>query len=139
MLAPFEAWLTLLGLKTLHLRTRVQWSTAARLVAALRQHPAVVRTYYPGLPDHPGHAVHRRQATGDGGLVGLDLGTLRVARAFTSRLRLVNIAEKLGATESLVTHPASMTHLDLAPGAGTPTESRMGSPAECRDRGPRGP
>lgn len=116
VLAPFEAWLTLQGSKTLHVRTRRQWSNAARLATVARAHRAVVRAHYPGLPEHPGHAVHRQQATGDGGVVGVDLGTLRAARAFTSGLRIFRIAENLGATESLVTHPASMTHVDLPAG-----------------------
>lgn len=115
VLAPFEAWLTLQGLKTLHLRTAQQWATAARLAARLRDHPQVVRTYYPGLEDHPGHAIHRQQATGDGGLIGLDLSTFRFAQAFTSRLKVFTLAENLGPVDSLVTHPASMTHGDLPP------------------------
>ena len=115
VLAPFEAWLTLQGSKTLHLRTREQWASAARIASAAREHPAVERVHYPGLPDHPGHAIHRAQSTGDGGIVALDLGDIAAAREFVSRLRVFTIAENLGATESLATHPASMTHADLTP------------------------
>ncbi len=115
MLAPFEAWLTLQGSKTLHLRTREQWSSAARLATLAAGFEAVERVYYPGLAGHPGHDVHRRQATGDGGIVAVDLGTIEAARAFVSGLRVFTIAENLGATESLATHPASMTHADLPP------------------------
>lgn len=114
VMAPFEAWLTLQGVKTLHLRTRAQWSAAAMGASLSLGHPAVSRVYYPGLSDHPGHTVHQSQAWGDGGIVALDLGTRRAARRFTSRLRVFTIAENLGATESIVTHPASMTHLDLS-------------------------
>lgn len=114
-LAPFEAWLTLQGTKTLHLRTREQWITARRLAERLRRQPQVRRVLHPGLPDHPGHAVHRRQASGDGGIVALDLGSRDAARAFCRALRVFTLAENLGATESLATHPLSMTHTDVAP------------------------
>lgn len=115
VLAPFEAWLTLQGSKTLHLRTREQWSTAARLATLSHDRPGVERVYYPGLRDHAGHAVHRRQATGDGGIVALDLGAFETARRFVSALRVFTLAENLGSTESIATHPASMTHADLTP------------------------
>jgi cystathionine beta-lyase/cystathionine gamma-synthase len=115
VLSPFEAWLTLQGSKTLHLRTREQWSTATRLAQLAHGHPAVDRVYYPGLPVHAGHAIHRSQATGDGGIVALDLGTLELAREFVSHLRVFTLAENLGATESIATHPATMTHADLTP------------------------
>jgi cystathionine beta-lyase/cystathionine gamma-synthase len=114
-LAPFEAWLTLQGTKTLHLRTREQWISARRIAERVRRHPQVQRVLYPGLESHPGHAVHRRQATGDGGIVAIDLGSREAARAFCSTLRLFTLAENLGATESLATHPVSMTHTDVAP------------------------
>lgn len=115
VLAPFEAWLTLQGCKTLHLRTREQWSTAARLASIADDDPDVEEVYYPGLASHPGHAIHRRQATGDGGIVALDLGDFETARQFASDLRVFTLAENLGATESIATHPASMTHADLSP------------------------
>ncbi len=114
-LAPFEAWLTLQGAKTLHLRTRQQWTNAAAVAGAAFNHGAVQATHFPGLPGHEGHAVHRRQATGDGGIVALDLGAFDAAKRFVAHLKCFTIAENLGATESLVTHPASMTHADLAP------------------------
>lgn len=114
-LAPFEAWLTLQGTKTLHLRTREQWITSRRLAERLRRHPAVRRVLHPGLEDHPGHAVHRRQALGDGGILAVDLGSRGAARAFCSALTVFTLAENLGATESLATHPVSMTHGDVAP------------------------
>lgn len=115
VLSPFEAWLTLQGTKTLHLRTREQWSTAAKVASLGRDRLGAGRIYYPGLSEHPGHAVHRSQASGDGGIVGLDLGTAKLARAFLSRLRVFTIAENLGATESIATHPSSMTHAGLTP------------------------
>ena len=115
VLAPFEAWLTLQGVKTLHLRTKAQWSAASRGAALASAHRAVSRAHYPGLPDHPGHALHRRQASGDGGLVGIDLGSYAAAKDFVGRLGVFTIAENLGATESIATHPASMTHADLDP------------------------
>ena len=113
-LAPFEAWLTLQGCKTLHLRTREQWISARRIAERVRRHGAVRRVLHPGLEDHPGHAVHRRQASGDGGIVAVELGSREAARAFCSSLRLFTLAENLGATESLATHPLSMTHTDVA-------------------------
>lgn len=115
VLAPFEAWLTLQGMRTLHLRTRAQWGAAGRLAGVAAAHPSVVRVLYPGRSDHPGHRVHRRQASGDGGLLALDLGSYGAARAFVNALKWFTIAENLGPTESLATHPASMTHADLAP------------------------
>ena len=113
VLAPFEAWLTLQGIKTLHLRTAAQWASASRLVRIIARRPEVRSTFYPGLAQHPGHEIHQRQATGDGGIIGLDLGSLNSARTFVSSLRVFTLAENLGATESIATHPASMTHSDL--------------------------
>ncbi len=115
VLAPFEAWLTLQGVKTLHLRTRAQWAAAARGAGVFVEQVGASNVHYPGLPHHPGHEVHRSQTNGDGGLVAVDLGSFRLAREFLSHLRLFTIAENLGATESIVTHPASMTHVDLPP------------------------
>ncbi|TLZ51718.1 MAG: PLP-dependent transferase [Methanobacteriota archaeon] len=115
VLAPFEAWLTLQGSKTLHLRTREQWGTASRLAKLASDDPNIESVYYPGLPDHDGHEVHRRQANGDGGILAVDLGGIGAARDFVSHLRVFTIAENLGATESVATHPASMTHADLPP------------------------
>ena len=114
-LAPFEAWLTLQGSKTLHLRTREQWISSRRLAERLRRHKSVRRVLHPGLEDHPGHAIHRQQATGDGGIVAVDLGSKDAARAFCAALKVFTLAENLGATEALATHPVSMTHGDVAP------------------------
>lgn len=115
VLAPFEAWLTLQGTKTLHLRTTQQWATARRIATAASASPNVERVHYPTLPGHDGTAVHARQATGGGGIVSLDLRTFDAASEFCRSLEWFTIAENLGATESLVTHPASMTHASLSP------------------------
>ncbi|HUR60746.1 MAG TPA: aminotransferase class I/II-fold pyridoxal phosphate-dependent enzyme [Candidatus Thermoplasmatota archaeon] len=115
VLAPFEAWLTLQGSKTLHLRTERQWANARAVAQALDESPLVTRVLYPGLPSHPNHAVHHRQSRGDGGVVAVDLGSREAARRFVAALRVFTLAENLGAAESLATHPVSMTHADVAP------------------------
>ena len=114
-MAPFEAWLTLQGMKTLHLRTQRQWENAAELAGLAEDHPSVKRAYYPGLKDHPGHDVHRSQASGDGGMLAIEVGSFDEAQRFCACLKVFTLAENLGATESLATHPASMTHADLSP------------------------
>ncbi|MEZ6196209.1 MAG: PLP-dependent aspartate aminotransferase family protein [Planctomycetota bacterium] len=112
---PFEAWLTLQGLKTLPLRLARHEENARRVAEALAARPEVARVLYPGLPDHPGHAIARRQQRSFGGIVGVDLGSREAAQAFVARLRLFRLAENLGSVESLATHPATMTHADVPP------------------------
>ena len=109
--APFDSWLTLRGLRTLHARMRQHEANAALLADALAAHPAVRRVYYPGLAAHPGHDLARRQQQGFGGMLSFELrGGERAVRTFVERLRLFSLAESLGGVESLVCHPPSMTH-----------------------------
>jgi cystathionine gamma-synthase len=109
--SAFDSFLTLRGLRTLHARMRAHGENVARVVDCLREHPAVARVYYPGLPDHPGHAIARRQQQGFGAMVSCELrGGERNVRAFLDTLELFSLAESLGGVESLVAHPASMTH-----------------------------
>ena len=109
--SAFDSYLTLRGLRTLHARMRAHDENAQRVVEKLSGHPAVARVYYPGLEDHPGHAIARRQQQGFGAMVSCELrGDLRSVRAFLDALRLFSLAESLGGVESLVAHPASMTH-----------------------------
>ena len=109
-LGPFEAYLFLRGMKTLPLRMDAHCAGAEALAEALRAHPALEALYYPGLSDHPGHAVARRQMRAFGGLVSLDLGTSEAAMAFLNTLKLFTQAVSLGDVESLTCHPASTTH-----------------------------
>lgn len=109
--APFDSYLTLRGLRTLHARMRAHGENAAEVVRLLAGHPAVARVYYPGLESHPGHALARAQQQGFGAMVAFELrGGTDEVRAFLSALRLFSLAESLGGVESLVAHPASMTH-----------------------------
>jgi cystathionine gamma-synthase len=109
--APFDSYLTLRGLRTLHARMRAHGENAAAVVRLLTDHPAVARVYYPGLESHPGHAVARKQQQGFGAMVSFELrGGIPEVRAFVDALRLFSLAESLGGVESLVAHPASMTH-----------------------------
>jgi cystathionine beta-lyase/cystathionine gamma-synthase len=109
--SPFDAWLTLRGVKTLALRMR-QHEHNARLVADyLSQHEAIDRVYYPGLASHPQHALAQRQMRGFGGMVSFTLrGGFEAARIVGSRSKLFMLAESLGGVESLMCHPVSMTH-----------------------------
>ena len=109
--APFDSFLTLRGLRTLHARMRAHGENAERVAAALTQHPAVAKVYFPGLKSHPGHDVARRQQQGFGGMVSFELrGGTENVKTLLAHLHLFSLAESLGGVESLVSHPASMTH-----------------------------
>lgn len=114
--APFDSFLTLRGVRTLHARMRQHEENANRIARALAAHPAVQRVYYPGLETHPGHALACRQQQGFGGMVSFEIaGGLDAVRAFVENLRLFSLAESLGGVESLVCHPHSMTHAAVDP------------------------
>jgi cystathionine gamma-synthase len=116
--APFDSYLTLRGLRTLFPRLRTHGDNAARIAAALTQHSAVQRVFYPGLTSHPQHELARRQQSGFGAMVSFELqGGLEQVRAFLDGLACFSLAESLGGVESLVAHPASMTHAGMAPDA----------------------
>jgi len=109
--APFDSYLTLRGLRTLHARMRAHGENAAEVARLLATHPAVARVHYPGLESHPGHAIAARQQQGFGAMVSFELrGGNPQVRAFLGALQLFSLAESLGGVESLVAHPASMTH-----------------------------
>jgi cystathionine gamma-synthase len=109
--APFDSYLTLRGLRTLHPRMQAHGENAAAVVKLLSSHRAVARVYYPGLESHPGHAIARAQQQGFGAMVSFELkGGIPQVRAFVDALHLFSLAESLGGVESLVAHPASMTH-----------------------------
>ena len=112
--APFDSFLTLRGVRTLHARMRVHAENTAALVEVLGGHPAVARVHYPGLPDHPGHAIARRQQDGFGAMVSFDLtGGETAVEAFLDGLTCFTLAESLGGVESLIAHPATMTHAGM--------------------------
>jgi cystathionine gamma-lyase len=114
VLGPFDSFLALRGLKTLHLRMARHCANALAIAQALTRHPAIARVHYPGLPDHPQHALALRQMNGYGGMVSLVLaGGLDDARRFLERCRIFVCAESLGGVESLAEHPAIMTHASL--------------------------
>jgi cystathionine beta-lyase/cystathionine gamma-synthase len=111
---PFDAYLTLRGIKTLELRMQKHCGNARRLAAWLSEQPQVERVYYPGLPSHPGHDLATRQMRDYGGMVSLRLkGGTEAARRFMTRTRLFSLAESLGGVESLLCHPATMTHASI--------------------------
>jgi cystathionine gamma-synthase len=112
--APFDSYLTLRGVRTLFARLQIHGDNAARIAALLSQHPAVTSVYYPGLATHPQHALAQRQQRGFGAMVSFDLkGGIAQVRAFLEGLACFSLAESLGGVESLVAHPASMTHAGM--------------------------
>lgn len=113
--APFDSFMTLRGIRTLHPRIRQHEESAALVARVLSDHERVARVHYPGLEDHPGHELARRQQRGFGGMVSFELdGGESAVRAFLTSLRLFSLAESLGGVESLVCHPASMTHAPVS-------------------------
>ena len=114
---PFDSFLALRGLKTLALRMRAHCDNALQLAHWLQGHPAVARVIYPGLPEHPGHELAMRQMDGQGGgIISIDVkGGLAESRRMLERCRLFSLAESLGGVESLINHPAIMTHASVPP------------------------
>ncbi len=110
---PMDCWLALRGTKTLTIRMERHDQSGRRIAAWLTEHPAVKHVYYPGLPDHPQHELASRQMSGFGGMISIELGSLAKARAVVERIRLFALAESLGGVESLIGHPASMTHASV--------------------------
>jgi cystathionine gamma-synthase len=113
--SPFDSFLTLRGLRTLHVRLREHGRNAQAVAEFLAQQPQVKKVYYPGLATHPGHDIAKRQQSGFGAIVTLEVqGGIDGARRFSEALELFSLAESLGGVESLVAHPATMTHAAMA-------------------------
>jgi cystathionine gamma-synthase len=116
--APFDSYLTLRGLRTLNVRLRQHQENASRIASRLDGHTAVRKVYYPGLAQHPGHALAARQQQGFGAMLSFELdGEVSQIAAFVDGLEYFSLAESLGGVESLIAHPASMTHASMAPEA----------------------
>lgn len=115
ILSPFDSFLILRGIKTLPVRMERHEANARHVVDLLLRHPKVARVFYPGLPDDPGHEIQKRQASGFGSMVTIEMGSYGKAKALLDRVRLWSLAESLGGVESLISHPASMTHASVPP------------------------
>ncbi|HET7219403.1 MAG TPA: PLP-dependent aspartate aminotransferase family protein [Vicinamibacterales bacterium] len=115
ILSPFDSWLVLRGTKTLALRMAQHNANGQALADYLSTHPAVKTVHYPGLPSHPQHELAKRQMRGFGGMLSFDVGTLVQARRVLNRVKLMSLAESLGGVETLISHPASMTHASVPP------------------------
>lgn len=115
ILGPFDSWLVIRGIETLHLRVHQHSANAAAIAAFLQQHPAVDKVYYPGLKQHPNHEIARQQSSGFGGIVSFTLRDDRTEAAdeVVTHTQLFKLAESLGGVKSLLCHPASMTHKSI--------------------------
>ncbi len=112
---PFDCWLALRGIKTLAVRMRQHDSSGRTIAAWLEGHPVVERVFYPGLPSHEHHDLACRQMSGFGGMISIELGSLERARTAIEGTKIFALAESLGGVESLIGHPASMTHASVPP------------------------
>jgi cystathionine beta-lyase/cystathionine gamma-synthase len=115
VLGPQDSWLTIRGMKTLSIRLDRQQENAAAIAGWLRKHPKVRRVYYPGLEDHTGHEVMKRQAKGFGAMISFEVADPGFVQPLLGKTRLISFAESLGGVESLITFPALQTHSDIAP------------------------
>jgi len=115
ILSPFDSWLVLRGTKTLALRMEQHDKSGRAVAAFLEEHPRVKKVYYPGSAAHPQHALASRQQRGFGGMVAFDVGSLAAARTVLESVKLCTLAESLGGVETLISHPATMTHASVDP------------------------
>ena len=113
ILSPFDSWLVMRGTKTLALRMEQHDKSGRAVAAFLEEHPKVRKVYYPGSASHPQHALARRQQRGFGGMVAFDVGSLQAARTVLESVKLCTLAESLGGVETLISHPATMTHASV--------------------------
>jgi cystathionine gamma-lyase len=114
---PMDCFLTLRGIKTLHLRMQRHEDNTRTIFDYLKSQTKIKRLYYPGDPNHPGYEIQRQQACGYGAIISIDVGSLESAKRFISGLQIFTLAESLGGVESLVDHPAIMTHASVSPEA----------------------
>ena len=122
ILSPFDSWLVLRGTKTLAVRMEQHDATGRKVAAFLEEHPKVKKLYYPGSLSHRQHELAKRQQRGFGGMVAFDTGSLENARTVLESVRLCTLAESLGGVETLISHPATMTHASVLP----ETRERLG-------------
>ena len=122
ILSPFDSWLVLRGTKTLAVRMEQHDATGRKVAAFLEEHPKVKKLYYPGSLSHKQHELAKRQQRGFGGMVAFDTGSLENARTVLESVRLCTLAESLGGVETLISHPATMTHASVLP----ETRERLG-------------
>ncbi|TAK64610.1 MAG: PLP-dependent transferase [Bacteroidetes bacterium] len=113
ILSPFDAWLCLRGTKTLAVRMERHGESAMEVAEWLSKQKRIKQVYYPGLPQHPQHSLAKRQMKNFGGMISFDLGSLAAAKKFLKRVRLCALAESLGGVETLISHPATMTHASI--------------------------
>jgi cystathionine gamma-lyase/cystathionine beta-lyase/cystathionine gamma-lyase/homocysteine desulfhydrase len=118
ILSPFDSWLVLRGIKTLPIRMEAHNESGMAIAKYLSKKKQVKKIYYPGLPRHPGHELAKKQMSGFGGMIAFDLGSFDRAKTFLGRVKLCSLAESLGGVETLISHPATMTH------ASVPTNER---------------
>lgn len=113
ILGPFDSWLILRGVKTLAVRMRQHDQNGLKVAQHLERHKKVKKVHYPGLPSHPQYELARRQMSGSGGMLAFDTGSLKNAREVLKSVRLCSLAESLGGVETLISHPATMTHASV--------------------------
>lgn len=115
IISPLDAWLVMRGTKTLALRMEQHDKSGRAVAAFLEEHPRVQKVYYPGSASHPQHALAQRQQLGFGGMVAFDVGSLSAAKTVLEGVKLCTLAESLGGVETLISHPATMTHASVDP------------------------
>jgi cystathionine beta-lyase/cystathionine gamma-synthase len=113
ILSPLDSWLVLRGIKTLVVRMERHESNGREIARFLAGHKKVQKVYYPGFPDHPQHALAKKQMRGFGAMISFDLGSYEAASKMLSAVRLCSLAESLGGVETLISHPATMTHASI--------------------------
>jgi cystathionine beta-lyase/cystathionine gamma-synthase len=113
IISPFDSFLILRGIKTLAVRMKQHDENGRRVATFLAEHPRVEKVYYPGLPNHPQHERAKRQMSGFGGMIAFETGSLAAARTVLDNVRLCALAESLGGVETLISHPATMTHASV--------------------------
>jgi cystathionine beta-lyase/cystathionine gamma-synthase len=113
ILSPFESWLVLRGVKTLAVRMEQHDRNGRKIAAYLNDHKKVKEVFYPGLPSHPQFELARRQMSGFGSMITIETGSLKNAKRMLSKVRVCSLGESLGGVETLISHPATMTHAAL--------------------------